>query len=256
MLYGHDRNISHLHKAEGLLAESVERFRALTAVAGPAYRTATSMETTQRQIPFRGGSNQFPNWQQCLPMYEKELATFRQRLRQLNSGVTTEVTAAASPFPQVEFALKPGAGEVFAVQKGSKLFMDGNAAVTDAAPELVGLKGIRISRIEGGTLHFELSKPAQILVGFQKNSSKNNSVLDPETEQWNLLLLNAVSAAKMPAMAVWTRLLPAGINDLDLGKGPYVVLGFIPEDLHVAPHVNFSQGDDAGGAVNLDWFFE
>jgi hypothetical protein len=60
----------------------------------------------------------------------------------------------------------------------------------------------------------------------------------------------------MPAMAVWAKPLPAGINDLDLGKGPYVVLGFIPEDLHLAPHVNFSAQGDENAAVNLDWLFE
>jgi len=134
--------------------------------------------------------------------------------------------------------------------------MDGNATITDTAPELAGLKGIRISPSAGGTLHFELAKPAQILVGFQKNASKKNSVLDPETEQWNLLLLNAVSAEKMPSMAVWAKPLPAGANDLDLGKGPYVVLGFIPEDLHIAAHVNFAQTGDESGTANLDWLFE
>jgi hypothetical protein len=255
MLYGYDHDAVHLHNAEKLLAESVERFRALTDVAGSAYRTASGMETTQRQIPFRGGMNQFPNWQQCLPMYEKELATFRQRIAQLSSGATAGETKTAGPLPQVEFALLPGAGEMFAVEKGAKLFMDGNATITDAAQELVGLKGIRISPSTGGTLHFELAKPAQILVGFQKTSSRKNSVLDPETEQWNLLLLNAVKAGKMPAMAVWAKPLPAGANDLNLGTGMYVVLGFIPEDLHVTAHVNFAQADD-GGAVNLDWFFE
>jgi len=79
LLYGYDHDAAHLREAETLLTESVDHFRELTAIAGPAYRTATSMETTQRQIPFRGGMNQFPNWQQCLPMYEKELATFRKR---------------------------------------------------------------------------------------------------------------------------------------------------------------------------------
>ena len=57
-------------------------------------------------------------------------------------------------------------------------------------------------------------------------------------------------------MAVWAKPLPAGANELDLGKGAYVVLGFIPEDLHVATHVNLAQASDDGGAANLDWFFE
>jgi hypothetical protein len=118
------------------------------------------------------------------------------------------------------------------------------------------MQGIRISPSAGGTLHVELAKPAQILVGFQKNSSKKNFVLDPETEQWNLLLLNAVSAVKTPTMAVWAKPLPAGVNDLDLGKGSYVVLGFIPQDLHVAAHVIFARPGDERGTANLDWLFE
>jgi len=256
MLYGYDHDGAHLRQAETLLAESVERFRELADVAGPAYRTATSMETTQRQIPFRGGMNQFPNWQQCLPMYEKELATFRTRIAQLSAGMSAAETKPEGPLSQVEFTLQPGAGEVFLVVKGAKLFIEGKPIITDVAPELAGLKGIRISPSAGGTLHFELAKPAQILVGFQKSASKRDSVLDPETEQWNLLLLNGVSAGKLPSMAVWAKPLPAGANDLDLGNGSYVVLGFIPEDLHVAPHVNFAQAADGSGSANLDWLFE
>jgi len=256
MLYGYDHDAAHLQLAEALLAESVERFRSLAEVAGPAYRTASSMQTSQRQIPFRGGTNQFPSWQQCLPMYEKELATFKQRRAQLSAGAPLMGNKGSGPLPQVAFTLKPGTGEAFAVNTGATLFMDGGPAITDLAPELEGMKGIRIVPSAGGTLHFDLAKPAQILVGFVKNASKKNSVLNPETEQWNLLLLNAVSAAKMPAMAVWAKPLPAGANDLDLGKGLYVVLGFIPEGLHMTPHVNFAQTGDENGTVNMDWFFE
>ncbi len=110
-------------QAETLLAESVDHFRELTAIAGPAYRTATSMETTQRQIPFRGGMNQFPNWQQCLPMYEKELATFQKRIAQLSTGAKIEENKPVEPLPQVAFTLKPGAGEAFTVEKGANLFI-------------------------------------------------------------------------------------------------------------------------------------
>jgi hypothetical protein len=48
--------------------------------------------------------------------------------------------------------------------------------------------------------------------------------------------------------------LPAGENDLDLGKGAYVVLGFIPEDTKVTPHVNFDP--ESKQPPNLDWLFE
>ena len=39
-----------------------------------------------------------------------------------------------------------------------------------------------------------------------------------------------------------------------MGRGAYVVLGFVPEDLHIVPHVNEAQ--NAGGGENLDWLFE
>jgi hypothetical protein len=255
LLYSYDHDAAHLQQADVFLGQSVEHFRELAAIADPAYRTATAMETTQRQIPFRGGMDNYPNWQQCLPMYEKELTTFRKRRSQLLSGSSIDQSKPADALPQIGFTLKPGAGESFTVAKGANLFAGGGAVVDELAPELDGIKGIRIAPSEGGTLHFDLEKPAQILVGFVSNASKKNSVLDPETEQWNLVLLNAVTAAKIPPMAVWAKPLPAGANDLDLGKGQYVVLGFIPADLHLAPHVNFAQAG-AEGATYLDWLFE
>ncbi len=255
MLYGYDRKIEHLQRAEPLLAESVQRYRELTSLAGPAYRTATSMETTQRQIPFPGGLKHFPSWQQCLPMYEKELATFRSRVAALSSGAPITEKDAATTLPQVAFQLLPGAGEEFTVAKGAGLFAGSPEAISELAPELSGMKGIRIAPEQGGTLRFTLSQPAQVLVGFTRAASRRNSVLDPDTEQWNLVLLHAVAAPRVKSMAVWAKPLAAGENELDLGKGQYVVLGFIPADYQVAAQVNFDRGGESG-TPNLDWLFE
>jgi hypothetical protein len=256
MLYGYDRDAVHLERARPQLAESVELFRELTNIAGPAYRTATSMETAQRQIPFRGGMKEFPTWQQCLPMYEKELATFEKRVAQLRSGAAMVQDDSAKTLPQVAFTLKPGAGEVFTVSKAADLFLGSPPAISALAPELNGMKGIRIAPDQGGTLRVDLAQDAQVLVGFTSSPSRTDSVLDPETEQWNLVLLNAVTAPKMAPMAVWAKSLPAGENELDLGKGRYVVLGFIPKDYHLAARVNFSQAGEGDTPPNLDWLFE
>ena len=254
LLYGYDHNAAHLHAAEPLLAQSVDYFKQLTAIAGPAYITATSMETSQRRIPFPGGMDNYPNWQQCLPMYEKELATFKKRIVQLASGAAPQEAGSSQPFPQVAFTLKPGPGEQFTVEKGAPLFKGSGPQISQLDPQLAGLRGIRISPRDGGALDFTLVQPAQILLGYQPNGAGKNSVLDPATEQWNLLLLNAISAPKFPAMAVWAKPLPAGPNQIDLGKGAYVVLGFIPANYHVAPHINFSAA--GSGPANLDWLFE
>ncbi len=259
LLYGYDHHAAHLRAAEPLLAQSVEYFKQLTAIAGPAYITATSMETSQRRIPFPGGMNNYPSWQQCLPMYEKELATFRKRVAALTSGAAIHQVESDHPFPQVAFTLQPGPGEEFTVEKGAPLYQTANPQrpvpqISELDPQLAGLHGIRIHPRRGGALTFILAQPAQILLGYQPNGAGKNSILDPETEQWNLLLLNAISAPKVPAMAVWAKPLPAGPNQIDLGKGDYVVLGFIPADYHVTPHIDFSSSSNS--AANLDWLFE
>ena len=255
LLFGYDHDTAHLDKADALLAESVDRFKDLTQIAGSAYITATGMETSQRRIPFPGGMNNFPNWQQCLPMYEKELATFRQRRAQMLSGAAARESEKIEPLPQVDFTLQAGAGEKFTVEKGAKLFEDGPVTIADLAPELKGMQGIRISPRQGGVLRFNLSAPAQVVVGFSPAGANQDSVLDPQTEQWNLLLLNAVSA-RGTSMAAWAKPLAAGANELDLGKGLYVILGFIRADLQVHPHANLGTASSDGVAPNLDWLFE
>jgi len=259
MLYGYDHDAKHLSEAETLLAQSVEDFRALVALADPAYRDAAAMHTSQRQIPVRGGP-QSEHFGDVLPVYEKELAVFRSRLKALGGGAAgAPVEAAKGPLPQVGFTLAPGAGEVFPLAVGQALYSDAaNSTIVRVAPELDGLKGIRVSTQQTEPLHFTLEKPAQILVGFFKSSSHKVLNVSPATEQWNILLPNAVMPSGKNAfpVTVWTKDLPAGRNDLDLGKGAYVVLGFVPEDVHVTPHVSFAANGDEGQAPNLDWMFE
>ena len=115
------------------------------------------------------------------------------------------------------------------------------------------MTGIRVSTRQETPIHFTLEKPAQILVGFFKSDVEESDECVSDTEQWNIVLPNAITQAKGLPVSVWAKPLPAGENDLDLGKGAYVVLGFIPEDAHVTPHVNFA---GTGELPNLDWLFE
>ena len=154
------------------------------------------------------------------------------------------------------FTLAPGAGETFTVRSGEKLYADAATPITSVAPELDGLTGIRVSAQQETPIHFTLASPAQVLVGFFKSSSSKAMNVSPSTEQWNILLPDAITTAKGLPVTVWTKPLPAGANDLDLGKGAYVVVGFIPEDAHVTPHVNFSATGTKGQPPNLDWLFE
>lgn len=258
MQFGYDHNLADLNKAEPLLAQSVDDFRQLVQLTDTTYRDAAAMHTSQRRIPVTGGPAT-EHFRDVLPTYEHELATFRQRLQTLNGGkAVTATNPNPTPLPQVPFTLEPGAGETFTVAPGQALYTDNSeATIASVIPELNGLKGIRVSMRQSEPLHFTLSQPAQILVGFFKSSSHKALNVSPATEQWNILLPNAVTpTGKTLPITVWTKPLAAGRNDLDLGKGAYIVLGFIPESTHVVPHLNFTTTSSDGHPPNLDWLFE
>ncbi len=257
MQYGYDHNLADLEKAEPLLVESVAHFKELVALTNTTYRDAAAMHTSQRQIPVRGGP-ETEHFRDLLPVYQKELAIFQERLGSLQkahkSSAEIEQTAtstAEKTLPQVPFALDTGAGEAFTVSAGQALYSDNpHATIASVVPELNGLRGIRVSTRQEIPLHFTLSAPAQILVGFFKSNSRKLLNVSPATEQWNLVMPDAVvpSGGKALPLSVWARPLPAGRNDLDLGKGAYIVLGFIPEDTQV-PFITANSN-------NLDWLFE
>lgn len=257
MLFGYDHDTAHLTAARKLLADSVADFQHLTELTDKTYRNAAGMQTSQRQIPVRGGPTT-NHWRDLLPVYQKELATFDSRLKTLNNSGAVATQTTRTQLPQVAFTLAPGGGETFTVAPEAKLYSDAPTPIATVAPELNGLTGIRVSTKQSTPIRFTLDKPAQILVGFFKSDSRKTTNVSPATEQWNLLLPNAVTPAGKNALpiSVWARPLPAGRNDLDLGVGAYVVLGFIPEDTHVTPHIIFSTTTNSNQPPNLDWLFE
>ncbi len=86
MEFGYNHNLSNLTKAEALLKQSVEDFQHLADLTEMTYRNAAGMQTSQRQIPVRGGPTT-NHWRDLLPVYQKELAVFEQRLKTLNDSV-------------------------------------------------------------------------------------------------------------------------------------------------------------------------
>ncbi|MDR3792592.1 MAG: hypothetical protein P4L03_04340 [Terracidiphilus sp.] len=250
LLYAHDSDLARLDKAEAFLAQSVEAFRQLTALAQPAYRDAAALHTPHRRIPVVATPKTL-DWAGLLLVYEKELATFRKRLVLLHSGAST-TQATASQLPQAAFALESG-GETFTVSAGAPLGSSPKApALGEVPPELDGLTGIRPTGADH-TLHFKLTAPAQILLALIPGSGSDRGFAS-EAENWNLLYPEAIPLARgRHALSVWTQELPAGPNDLNLGKTNYVVLGFVPSATHLAPHAAPSA---PGSTPNLDWLFE
>ena len=159
MLYGYDHDAAHLQAAESLLARSVEDFRQLTALTDNTYRDAASMHTSQRQIPVRGGPTT-EHWRDLLPVYEKELTTFRSRLAMLNEPQAASSTDKAHQLPQVPFELSPGRGESFNMEPGAALSAGSAESIASVAPEIAGFRAIRIDGHQEGPVRFTLQKPA------------------------------------------------------------------------------------------------
>ncbi len=200
MLYGYDHDAAHLHAAEPLLAQSVDDFRQLTALTDKTYRDAAAMHTSQRQIPVRGGPNT-EHWRDILPVYEKELATFRTRLTMLNQA-QPEADKNIQRWPEVGFTVTPGTGEEFTLSPNTPLTIGGTETATRVAPEISNFKGIRLDRNQKSPVRFTLSQPAQVLVGFFKTKGRNGPA-NTDAENWNLLLLNAVTLDKGAPLDVW-----------------------------------------------------
>ncbi|MDE3105472.1 MAG: hypothetical protein KGK08_09890 [Acidobacteriota bacterium] len=263
MLFGYDRDPQHLHAAEDLLRASVEHFRTLVQLTDTTYRDAAAMHTTQRQIPVRGGPST-EHFRDLLPVYEHELATFHARLQKLGSAGSAITdhnqsgTAGSKPLAQVPFTLSQGDASVFPVAVGEPIFNGSDRMkITALDPSLVGLRGIRLALQGHGSVEFSLPQPAQVLIGTVHAKGADALNLSSATEQWNIAIPDALrlSGSSTPVTA-WTMQLPAGRNQLALGAGSFVVLGFLPASVELRPQVRFDASAGTSGPPNLDWLFE
>lgn len=272
LLYGYDHNLAHLQEAEQLLSQSVDDYRQLVALTNTTYLAAPSLDSAQRRIPFLGGPGLNTHWRDCLPKYEQELATFRSRLAWLEESAASQ--GRLTTLTQVPFTRNGSNGQTFTVASGASLYSDSDNAITQLAPELNGLKGIRIAfnRIHGNEVNLALgdnsrstetsgvpvtvtlSQPARVLVGFFFSASEHHPPARPDGPGWTLESINAVTAKDSPSFSVWSRKLPAGTETINPGPGAYVVLGFISPDSHLSRRISFFPSPQTG-RPDLDWLF-
>lgn len=256
MMYGNTHNIEQLKEAVSLVARSVQDYKHLVALTASTYIAGPSLDTSQRAIPFLGGPNRFTNWSQCLPIYEQELAIFRQRVAWIEQHATA--SPSSQTLTQVPFTLNSSSAQTFTLQPGAQIYTDSPATIASIAPALQGLKGIRISRrrtnYTSQPVTFTLSKPARVLVGFFFSASEHHQPASPANGDWKLRSINAVTVKDNPALTVFSRELSAGKHTLNLGRGAYVVLGFISPHAKLNTPIHFYPSPTDGRA-NLDWLF-
>ena len=268
--YKYSNDIRDLDKALPHLEQSVQHYTTLTNLTKDTYLYANSMQTKQRKIPMRGVDATFIHWKEMLPVFQKELDRFRFSIDSLKHTNVTKKAEIQYLKPAEITLLSSTEGE-YSLEKGQVVFSDTTLTISEIAPELKLLKGIRLAKnkqqSEGTSITFSTKLPVKVLVGYFNEtlpiySTKENPFLQkPQLEidasannfgQAEAKISNALLADNWGSVNVHTYTFEAGINTLTLGKGVALILGFVEgkQDLKV-----FDAGL-AGNKKNIDWLFE
>jgi len=235
-----------MEKAADFLAQSVDHYRRLVELTDHAYHFANSMQTGQRQIPFKGAINGKPEnylWSQVLPRYEQELADFRAKVGKIKTGTLAEETV--KPLAGADFKLISTDAQTYDVKQGAAVFTDDAMAIQSLAAELRGLTGVRIPRRLAADgkyqpVEFTCAIPVRVLIGYIKSSDPGwLRPPDLETDALagergsELLIENAAKVGSL-AVDVYGQNYDAGRNKLEVsGSGSFIILGVIPQSASI-----------------------
>jgi hypothetical protein len=249
--YGDSHDLNDMQRAETFLVASLADYQKLVTLTEPTYHYANSMQTSQRKIPFSGGTRGGGTnylWSQLLPLYQKELTDFQANVAQLKANASRANSVDASkikPWPATAFTLISTNAEIYKVEVGAKVFTDRNFTIQGLAPELKGLTGIRFAHEAAKKgryqpIEFEAAEPVQILIGYFNNNQKGwLQVPQLETDASaddrggvETVIQNAVAIQGCPNLDVHAFRYAAGKQKLEFsGKGSFVILGIVPQSL-------------------------
>jgi hypothetical protein len=250
--YHYSSSFGDLSFAEFHMQTSLTAFSQLANRTRRTYSFANSMQTGHRKIPFPGATNGVGtnyHWTQVLPLYEKELADFRAQVAELmkpkNAGSETGAPIAA--WPAATFKLISTNAETYEVKPGAKPFTDRKYTLTELAPELNGLTGVRFSHeaAKNGRyepIEFEVTEPVRVLIGYFQNErdlwlqAPNLDFASHADERGGVdpVLRNAVAIDECPNVNVHAFRYEPGRHKLELiGQGSFVVLGVVPQSVEL-----------------------
>lgn len=261
--YKYSDEISDLEKALPYLEKSVTYFSELVDLTKDTYLYANSMQTAQRRIPITGVDGTNKTWEELLPHYRAELENFRRNLNTLKSSGHVERTINELKPANVEI-LNPGI-RFFSFQKGQRIYTDNNAVIEDYATELINLKGLELSdkaqANEGTRIRFKNDSPVKILVGYFNTNSY--TVMQPPTLETNaaandrgqadIKIANALKLKGLYPVNIYTYKYDSGENELNLGKGRVLILGFIDGNEKI--NIRDAGLTDNMDEASIDWLF-
>lgn len=260
--YKYSNNVGDLDQALPFLQKSVNYYSELVKRTENSYLYANSMQTKQRKIPMRGVDKTFIHWKEMLPVFNKELNHFKHSIDSLKSLKTGAVAKTVTYKAADVNVLNHTA--TYLIAKDASVFTDTTVKIKEVAEELLGLRGIQLSKADqkknGTEIKFRTTVPVKLLVGFF--SQKDPQYLAPpqlETDasannygQSEIKISNALVLNGFPPANVHAYSFPAGTHTLNLGKGACLVLGFIDDKQELRI---FNAGLDGHGK-DIDWLFE
>ncbi|WPU92394.1 hypothetical protein SNE25_24005 [Mucilaginibacter sabulilitoris] len=261
--YKYSDNVADLEKALPELQSSLEYFRELVDLTKSTYLYANSMQTKQRKIPVGGNDAKMKTWVELLPVYQKEFDNFKRNIDSLKSPQAS--AKKTEKIVLTDAAVNIQSAGYYKLTAGEQVFADTTVAIKNVAPELAGLKAIKLnkaSQLKNGTeLKFTNSKPVKVLVGFFSTKDAGYSPA-PQLEtdasandygQADSKIANAIQIEGMPPVNVHSYTFKAGTNTLTLGKGACLILGIV-DDSAVIP-VYDAGLSNAGNIKDLRWLF-
>jgi len=263
--YKYSNDVKDLEQAVPYLEQSLDYYKQLVNLTKDTYLYANSMQTAQRRIPVSGRDGKNKTWTELLPQYQQEFDNFKRNLNMLKSKGGDVMKKAKVLEPANVTILNKGVKRI-PLEKGQMIYSDNKRSkIEGVANELKKLLAIQFSDEkqgdEGTTLKFKSDKPVKVLVGYFNTNSY--SVLRPPTLENNanandrgqadIKIANALLIPGMYPINVYTYKYEAGENELKLGKGRVLILGFIDGSETIPVHDAGMTKDENGPAV--DWLF-
>jgi hypothetical protein len=263
--YQYSKDIADLEKAVPSLRKSLEFYTELVRLTDNTYLYANSMQTAQRRIPITGLNGTNKTWKELLPHYQTELDNFIRNIEMLKSnGNVDKISKTSEAFIPAKVRILSKGYEAMPLQPGQMVYNDKDFRIEAVAGELKNLSGLKMNnklQQEHGTfLQFQNEKPVKVLVGYFNGNSY--SILPPPTLETNaqandrgqadIKIANALFIPGLNPVNVYSYSYPAGKNELNLGKGQVLILGFIDGDQEIVIH---DAGMGLNGLVPIDWLF-
>jgi tetratricopeptide (TPR) repeat protein len=260
--YKYSNNIADLEKALPEMETSLDYYKKLIGLTKNTYLYANSMQTKQRKIPVGGNDGKNKTWAELLPYYQKELDNFKKNIDSLKSPQT--VVKQAEKIHLKDAAVQVS-GQQYSLSPGNVVYTDSAGVIKNIAPELAGLKGVKLSKAaqikDGTSISFTNQKPVKVLVGYFVSKAPEY-LQEPQLEtdasaneygQADVKIANAVQIEGLPPVNVHTYTFKPGSNALTLGRGACLILGFVDDGARIP--VYDAGLSNEGNIRDMRWLF-